>query len=242
MLVFGGNIEGSGPCSDLWDLVLSKSIHAQRQELSQDQALYFWKTLEISGPRPPPRTLHASGMIVSGELARMVVVGGTSASMGTGQGAMLCDAWVLNLNKRYCTNPTWLKLDWSGEGVSRCRNSMVVMDATSVVLHCGYNGEIVFNDCHCMWRGELKTKDNKHLDKKQRAQVSNQVDANWLQDRWEAEIPVCIEDLSFDKLEKAKYSNFLVQSTKHSINMQWILTVTLILTLQVGILFSAKFN
>jgi len=202
MLVFGGNVEGSGPTSELWDLQLS-----QKQHISKGEESYSWKELEVSGPKPPPRTSHTTGMVGTGELARMVIVGGTSLSLGTGRGSMLCDAWILNLGKVYCETPTWLKLDWSGYGLNRCRHSMVVVDSAMVLLHGGYDGEIAVTDCHCVWQGELSTTERcKKLDQKQRIQLIKKVDSHRLQERWEAEIPARVEDLPPEKLEKAKRS------------------------------------
>lgn len=86
MLVFGGNVEADGPCAELWELEFPDS-----DQLSN----HTWKLVDIEGPSPPPRTSHAAALVGKGFNAKMVIVGGTSSSLGTGPGSMVRNSILL---------------------------------------------------------------------------------------------------------------------------------------------------
>jgi len=207
MLVFGGNIEGFGPCSELWELVFSTTAWKKTRLNAKNRNSYHWDTVTVSGPNPPARTSHTAAIVGTGINSRMVIVGGTSSSLGAGRGSMLCDAWILNLGQEHgiSSTPTWLKLDWSGRGVDRCRHSMAVVDAETLVLYGGYDGEITVEERVGIWQGTLP-RVGEEEGCVLATEATNTSKPEKLQDRWEAEIPVRVEDLPPQTLAKAKRS------------------------------------
>jgi hypothetical protein len=120
---------------------------------------------------------------------------------------MLCDAWILNLGQKdgIPCRPTWLKLDWSDSGVDRCRHSMAVVDAETLILYGGYDGEITVEERVGVWQGQLPRVEGKE-GSVLAAEAATTSKRKQLQDRWEAEIPVRVEDLPPETLTKAKRS------------------------------------
>jgi len=210
MLVFGGNVEGVGPCAELWVLKLPATIAAHE---NVTQGSLAWYQLNSAGPSPPARTSHTAAIVGVGNASKMVIVGGTSSERGTGPGSMLCDAWVLHLaggEKDEFPQPTWVKLDWSGNGLSRCRHSMAAVDDTTVTWWGGYDGEVTLDDGIGVWGGFLKhdgassTSDVILVSEDASEQIEET--SALLQDRWEAEVPVRIEDLQPETLARARSS------------------------------------
>jgi len=123
---------------------------------------------------------------------------------------MLCDAWVLTFGGEKDAHPIWMKLDWSGNGLNPCRLSMAALDATKVVWWGGYDGKMTVNDHAGVGQGYLNlgsavgscTSEPANID------PSGKEEENRLpvQERWEAEVPVCVEDLPPETLAKAKHS------------------------------------
>jgi len=149
MLVYGGSVEGGGgeglsslsscASSELWALDCSDSCQEQ----------WYWYELELDkdSPIPPVRTSHAAAMVGKGNLAAMIVVGGTDSSIGTGRGSILSDAWILSLSAqgKGHSKGRWSKLDWdknisSGPGIEQCRLGMA-SNGSTIVIWGGYDGE-----------------------------------------------------------------------------------------------------
>ena len=203
MLVFGGNVEGKGPCSELWALDYAVQRGPNRQN-SDTESGYQWYQLQVGSPSPPARTSHTASIVGHGDSFKMVIVGGTDSSRGVGGGSMLCDAWVFSYKER--SLPFWIKLDWSGSGLERCRHAMSVVDS-DIILWGGYNGKETVNENASVWQGEVLNNDN---DRSEQA-TSDEAEAykdqqSYLNERWEAEIPVRLEDLPQETLAKAKRS------------------------------------
>jgi hypothetical protein len=123
---------------------------------------------------------------------------------------MLCDAWVLNVAGEKDAHPMWMKLDWSGNGLNRCRHSMAAVDSTRVVWWGGYDGEMTVNDYAGVWQGYLNLDSAVGSCTSEAANIASleKEKENWLpvQERWEAEVPVREEDLPPETLAKAKRS------------------------------------
>eukprot|EP00957_Ditylum_brightwellii_P140693 10717183-Ditylum_brightwellii.AAC.1 len=143
----------------------------------------------------------------------MVIVGGTSSTLGTGPGSMLCEAWILDLNKEGEEQIyTWMKFDWGTVGVDRCRHSMAAVNDTTIVWWGGYDGEKAAKDGTRIWCVDIKNagigKDSSNKDYSLRNTMLVQTDEkrSKLQERWQAEVPVREEDLPPEVLEKAKRS------------------------------------
>mmetsp|Transcript_32892 Transcript_32892/g.79596 ORF Transcript_32892/g.79596 Transcript_32892/m.79596 type:complete len:705 (-) Transcript_32892:35-2149(-) len=200
MLVFGGNIEGVGPCSELWALEVPKG--------SENRTTFNWNQLLICGsrPTPPARTSHSAAIVGKGNSQKMVIVGGTDSSRGASRGSMLCDAWILELNDAQ-HDPIWIKLNWSGSGLSRCRHAMAAIDASTVIWWGGYDGDTTVNDNVGVWRGCIGSMCTEPLlGTKAVTDEGPAKPTTGLRERWEAEIPVRVEDLPADTLAKAKRS------------------------------------
>lgn len=210
MLVFGGNIEGFGPCSELWALDIPKRRHSNTITIEQGLHAPHWHQLKVSGPTPPARTSHSAAVVGKEDAPKMIIVGGTDSSRGVGRGSMLCDAWVLNVAGEKDAHPMWMKLDWSGNGLNRCRHSMAAVDSTRVVWWGGYDGEMTVNDYAGVWQGYLNLDSAVGSCTSEAANIASleKEKENWLpvQERWEAEVPVREEDLPPETLAKAKRS------------------------------------
>ena len=204
MLVFGGNIEGQGACSELWELVISTTAWNDTRLNGENKKAYHWGIIKVSGPKPPARTSHTAAIVGRLDHARMVIVGGTSSALGAGRGSMLCDAWILDLGQKDGTS-TWLQLDWSGIAVDRCRHSMAFVDAETIVMYGGYDGEVTLDGRIGVWQGNVPL-----LGEKQGSVLAEEFAKSKkpekAQDRWTAEIPVRVQDLSPETLAKAKRS------------------------------------
>ena len=83
ILVFSGNIEGIGPCSELWALEVPKE-----SENRQKTFAFNWNQLLVSGsgPTPPARTSHLAATVGKQNSQKMVIVGGTDSSRGASRG------------------------------------------------------------------------------------------------------------------------------------------------------------
>ena len=204
MIVFGGNIDGSGPCSELWALECPIKSRKQKNQVVCAEESNLWHPIEVSGPNPPARTSHTAAIIGKGDMAKMIIVGGNG--QGAGRKAMLCDAWVLNLVGENNTLPTWIKLDWRGDALDRCRHSMAVVDSTQLIIWGGYNGESTIDEGVGVWQGDLGSSNINIDSSNYQDDMAENRDLLPLQERWEAEIPVRVEDLPPDVLAKAKSS------------------------------------
>jgi cobyrinic acid a,c-diamide synthase len=206
MLVFGGNIEGHGPCSELWELVFSTTAWNDTRLNGENNKSYHWDTIEVSGPKPSARTSHTAAIVGRRNHARMVIVGGTSSALGAGHGSVLCDAWILDLDRgQKDGTPAWLQLDWSGNGVDRCRHSMAFVDAETIVMYGGYDGEVTVDERIGVWQGHVPLVGDKE-GSVLAAEFTKSKKHEKAQDRWTAEIPVRVEDLPPATLAKAKRS------------------------------------
>lgn len=83
---------------------------------------------------------------------------------------------------------------------------MSVVDS-DIILWGGYNGKETVNENASVWQGEVLNNDN---DRSEQA-TSDEAEAykdqqSYLNERWEAEIPVRLEDLPQETLAKAKRS------------------------------------
>jgi len=202
MLVFGGNIEGFGPCSELW------AFHFCGDERSNPT----WRNMKVHGPSPPARTSHASTIVGRGISAKMVIVGGTTSERGTGPGSMLCDAWILHLAGNENEDvQTWMKLDWSGDGLNRCRQTISAVNDKTIIWWGGYDGEATVSDGIGIWRGDIDNTDNNNdivFEEKESIKAivpkKDQENKSQLQERWQAEVPMREMDLPSEIIEKAK--------------------------------------
>ena len=139
----------------------------------------------------------------------MIIVGGTDSSRGASRGSMLCDAWILELHEAR-HNPFWIKLDWSGDGLNRCRHAMAAVDASTVIWWGGYDGDSTVDDNIGVWRGCIiglgSTCTQPSLVTESVIEEESAKTTSTMRERWEAEIPVRVEDLPADTLAKAKRS------------------------------------
>ncbi len=207
VLIFGGNVEGRGTCAELWKLTFSSSTWNNAKFNDKKKASYHWDLFKVSGPTPPSRTSHTTAITGVGMNARMVIVGGTSSALGTGRGSMLCDAWILNLGRKDGMIPSWSKLDWSGRGIDRCRHAMALIDARTIVIYGGYDGEVTVDECVGVWQGTLPPNKEQNVHSIPSVETAHITKKHTrLQERWEAEIPVRVEDLPPETLAKAKCS------------------------------------
>jgi len=213
MLVFGGNIEGFGSCSELW--VLEFPRQRQKNEIFNNEEfnIFQWSQLKISGLVPPARTSHSAAIVGKGNDKKMVIVGGTDSSRGVGWRSMLCDAWVLNLAEVEHDHDClmWIKLDWSGNGLNRCRHSMAAVDTNSVIWWGGYDGDKTVDDYVGIWQGCIDTPvDVCTFEATESIEFSEEKEEHLstVQERWEAEVPVRVEDLPPETLAKANRSKF----------------------------------
>lgn len=203
MLVFGGNVEGHGPCSELWTMEFNNA-----ESLNN----VTWRRLTIDGPSPPARTSHTADIVGRDNDAKMVIVGGTTSERGTGPRSMLCDAWILELSN--AGNYLWRKLSWTGSGLNRCRHSMVVVDNNKALWWGGYDGEAAASDGVGIWMGHVdgisindSTIDgfgHRGLSKSKKEEEKQ--NESRLQERWQAEVPMRQVDLPPEILEKANSS------------------------------------
>jgi len=205
MLVFGGNIEGVGPSSELWALGFSTG------DGKSSRYILDWHQVKVTGPNPQARTSHTAAIVGKANSAKMIIVGGTNSERGTGPGSMLCDAWVLHLAADKHVTQTWIKLDWSGSGLDRCRHSMSAVDENTLIWWGGYDGAIAVDDGIGIWRGDLRiageiqpsTGTEQELISDQSGESEKHT---ILQERWAAEVPVREEDLPREVAEKASRS------------------------------------
>jgi len=200
MILFGGSVEGNtGASSELWllDCVLN------------DESYWRWYQLDSVGPCPPGRTSHAATIIGEGNAAKMIVVGGNDATVGSGKSGILKDAWVLSLSMGIAGKVVgkWEKLDWSGCGIDRCRHSMVTIgqggDAI-IAVWGGFNGVSATSDDATLYMGSVE-----NVPQESTVAETSRIEASAahrLQERWEAEIPVTLDDLPADEVTKAKRS------------------------------------
>jgi len=202
MLVFGGNIEGTGPCSELWAVDFC----------GDGRSNPVWRKINVHGPSPTGRTSHTSAIVGRDQDAKMVIIGGTTSERGTGPGSMLCDAWILHLSGMENKGvQCWIKLDWSGNGLNRCRQSISVVNDNTIIWWGGYDGEVAVSDGIGVWRGDVNIAGGNAIDiasekENQTAIQEEEDEKSQLQERWQAEVPIREEDLPLDILEKAKRS------------------------------------
>ena len=219
MIVYGGSVEGcgAGASGELWFLHCSHDIKRWR-----------WEKIYIHSPRPPFRSSHAAAIIGTGESASMVVLGGTDVSRGSGKAAIVGDAWIL-VNLGIPEKRSWMNLYWNGPGVERCRHTMAVIGSSAFVWG-GWDGEDAVNDTLSLWHSNL----DGHLVESSissrqsipngpsscggtSSTANNQTTrrSKILQERWEAEKPFRVEDLSkeiFDKAICSKLPNALTRA------------------------------
>jgi hypothetical protein len=81
---------------------------------------------------------------------------------------------------------------------------MAVVDDTHIIWWRGYDGDVALDDGIGVWGGVLRNDDELLVledASEQREEISSV-----LQDRWEAEVPIRVEDLQPEVLAKAKCS------------------------------------
>lgn len=222
MLVFGGNIEGFGPSDELWALEFPAVIFEENNYDNSSSIVPTWREVTVHGTSPPARTSHTAVIVGRGDSARMVIVGGTTSEKGTGPGSMLCDAWILHLSRKDDSREemyTWTKLDWSGIGLNRCRHSMAAVNDRTIIWWGGYDGEVAVDDGIGIWRGDLNNNDNNNTNNSHvledeedpnletiQSKQEDEKKTSYLQERWQAEIPVREHDIPPKILEKVKRS------------------------------------
>lgn len=193
MITFGGSLI-TGSSADLWALDCS----------SGEPASWIWEMMEVAdGPAPPPRTSHASAIAGIGDGAALVVVGGQDSKRGTGMAAVLADAWILGplgSPEKY-----WTRLDWEGiYPLQRCRHCMIVVNEENgsnalAIVYGGYDGVSTIDEHHSLFVAPLPPFAN---DSKLKA-IRN---PTFAAERWEADLPVTVEDLTEDEKAQAHKS------------------------------------
>ena len=197
MMVYGGSVDGTGACSELWALYDCKP--------AAKGGTWRWQKLEIPGPQPSGRSSHTAAIVGSGRNASMIVVGGTNALEGCGKTGIVGDAWLLENVGGQETEMDWRQLDWNGSGVERCRHGMVCVGG-DVVIWGGFDGEQTVCDNISVWHASVKEAGGSNDDKKGASPSPENSTKRRVQERWQAEVPVRVEDLPTDILEKAKES------------------------------------
>jgi len=194
MLVFGGSIEGLGPCSELWALKFSKDTSIA------------WQPIPMHGAAPPARTSHSASIVGEGNHAKMIIVGGTSLERGTGPASMLCDAWVLHLTQDANKAHVWKQLDWSGTGLNRCRHSMTAINENTLVWWGGFDGTTAVDDGIGIWQGCLGEAVATNPTPVLSTDGDDEEQPSIMQERWAAEVPIREDDLPPELVTKAKQS------------------------------------
>ena len=207
MIIFGGNVEGSvGSSSELW------ALQYDMGEATSGRSAWYWTQLKALGLTPPARTSHAATIIGEGDSAKMVIVGGTDASIGSGESGILRDAWILSLcrekggSRIQCK---WDKLDWNGQGVDRCRHGIVAVSAGSMIaVWGGFDGASTISENAALSLGHIRREGD--IDGTCNIlpvlSSSDNTTSRHLQERWKAEKPVLLHDLPAEQLSKAKQS------------------------------------
>ena len=203
MLLFGGSVEGtSGASSELWAF-----------QFQTETESWSWSKIETVGPAPPGRTSHATCVAGSGISAQMIVVGGTDATKGCSRRGVVPDAWILTFGKE----PGGVVGRWGNcasnqqNEFNRCRHSIAcVGNETMIAMWGGFDGNKTVADEATIflkgWFGEAeKDKDVASADAISSPDVSD-VSGVKVFDRWEAEVPVTLDDLPPSEFDKAKRS------------------------------------
>jgi cobyrinic acid a,c-diamide synthase len=198
MIVFGGSCaatdsHAAGPSSELWILDTS---NWKWQEVRQANEILF----------PAPRTSHSAALVGSGDLARMVILGGTGN--GSGPSVLTADAWILELSnlswqRVYLNEIDYLHL------LGRCRHTMTISGCEygeKMLVWGGYDGVATVQNDATVWFGGDPTHRRSVVNKGTKNNVASESHKK-LQERWQAEIPLRESDLPADVLAKAMESS-----------------------------------
>lgn len=219
MIVFGGSVDGcEGSSSELWALECCLKVDAKSSQCAV--ATWRWSQLEALGPIPPARTSHAATVVGRGDSAKMVVVGGTDATSGSGQKGLLRDAWILSMSrdKGRRFQCKWEKLDWDGCGVDRCRHAVVAVGGGPILaVWGGFDGEATVSEDATLFLGDVEKEGGTPavtapdvpapaVVPVMSCTVNDDATSRHLQERWAAEVPVTADDLPAAELSKAQKS------------------------------------